>query len=36
MKADPYAYHYETRPSNASKFYSLDGYEVERQRLVSI
>ena len=36
MKADPYAYHYETRPSNASKFYSLDGYEWNDKRLVSI
>ena len=27
FKADPYAFHAETRPSNASKVYRLEGYE---------
>ncbi len=26
-KADPYGYHCETRPDNATKYYELDGYE---------
>ena len=27
FKADPYAFHAETRPSNGSKVYNLDGYQ---------
>ena len=27
MQADPYAFHSETRPANASKFFDLSGYE---------
>lgn len=32
LKADPYAFHAETRPGTASKLYSLDGYEWKDQR----
>ncbi|MDD2362227.1 MAG: 1,4-alpha-glucan branching protein GlgB [Oscillospiraceae bacterium] len=27
MKSDPYAYHYETRPANASRVYNIEGYK---------
>ena len=29
LKADPYAYHFETRPGTASRVYALDGYRWE-------
>ena len=27
LKSDPYAYHFETRPGNGSRFYDIEGYE---------
>ncbi len=32
MKSDPYAYHYETRPNNASVYVELDGFEWHDQK----
>lgn len=32
MKSDPYAYHYETRPNNASVYVDLDGFEWHDQK----
>ncbi len=31
LKSDPYAYHFETRPNNASRFYELEGYSWNDQ-----
>ena len=31
LKSDPYAFHYETRPNNASVFVDIDGYEWHDQ-----
>ena len=27
MKSDPYAFHFETRPGNSSRYYDIEGYE---------
>jgi len=35
MKSDPYAYHFETRPNNASRFYELEGYEWKDEAWLS-
>ena len=34
MKSDPYAYHYETRPNNASVFFDIDGYEWHDEKWI--
>ena len=31
LKSDPYGYHFETRPSNATRFYDIEGYEWHDQ-----
>ena len=42
MKCDPYAFHAETRPANASKLYDINGYEwkdaewLEKRRNTSV
>lgn len=36
MKSDPYAYHFETRPNNASVYVDIDGFEWHDQEWANI
>lgn len=35
LKTDPFAYHCETRPANASKFFDIEGYDWQDQSFMS-